>query len=297
MNEEKFKHYISLKDYALTQENFELYHNQELDMLLTIPKPTNEELGRFYENSEYLPHTDSNKSLFDKLYQYVKRNAISNKVVLLNSLKPSSKTLLDIGTGTGDFLLACKNNGWEVAGIEPNQKARLLAQDKLSKDESKVHLHESLKSLDESLSNPPKEFDVITMWHVLEHVPDVENYIKQLKSFLKPNGTLIIAVPNFKSYDAFYYGKFWAAYDVPRHLYHFSKKSIAKLFGKEQMEVVKTFPMKMDSFYVSLLSEKIKTGKMNFFMGFLIGLQSNIKALISDEYSSHIYLIKHQKTI
>lgn len=297
MNEEKFKHYISLKDYALTQENFELYHNQELDMLLTIPKPTNEELGRFYENSEYLPHTDSNKSLFDKLYQYVKRNAISNKVVLLNSLKPSSKTLLDIGTGTGDFLLACKNNGWEVAGIEPNQKARLLAQDKLSKDESKVHLHESLKSLDESLSNPPKEFDVITMWHVLEHVPDVENYIKQLKSLLKPNGTLIIAVPNFKSYDAFYYGKFWAAYDVPRHLYHFSKKSIAKLFGKEQMEVVKTFPMKMDSFYVSLLSEKIKTGKMNFFMGFLIGLQSNIKALISDEYSSHIYLIKHQKTI
>lgn len=297
MNEEKFKHYISLKDYALTQENFELYHNQELDMLLTIPKPTNEELGRFYENSEYLPHTDSNKSLFDKLYQYVKRNAISNKVVLLNSLKPSSKTLLDIGTGTGDFLLACKNNGWEVAGIEPNQKALLLAQDKLSKDESKVHLYESLKSFDESLSNPPKEFDVITMWHVLEHVPDVENYIKQLKSFLKPNGTLIIAVPNFKSYDAFYYGKFWAAYDVPRHLYHFSKKSIAKLFGKEQMEVVKTFPMKMDSFYVSLLSEKIKTGKMNFFMGFLIGLQSNIKALISDEYSSHIYLIKHQKTI
>lgn len=300
MNKDHLQHFLSLKDYSLTQEKFDLYLNKELEMLVTIPKPTNEELGRYYEDSAYLPHTDSNKSFFDKIYQYVKKNAIENKVSLLNSLKSESKTVLDIGTGTGDFLLACKKNGWSVTGIEPNKNARTLAQEKfqqtLNNNSSNI-FYDSLKSLQDSTSEKLPKFDVITMWHVLEHVPEVEHYIKQLKTFLKSNGTLIIAVPNFKSYDAFYYGKFWAAFDVPRHLSHFSKKSMRTLFRNEEMNVIKIFPMKMDSFYVSLLSEKYKTGKMNYFKGFLIGLQSNIKALISDEYSSHIYLIKHKKLI
>ena len=300
INKEHLQPYLSLKDYALTQEDFELYHHKEIDMLVTIPKPSNEELGRFYEDTDYLPHTDSRKTLFDKLYQYVKKNAIANKVDLLNSLRTESKTVLDIGTGTGNFLLACKKNGWKITGIEPNQNAKKLVQDKFQvilNDNSTKLFYDSLKSLQESNAENSLKFDVITLWHVLEHVPDVEHYIKQIKSLLKPNGIIVVAVPNFKSYDAFYYGKFWAAFDVPRHLSHFSKKSIAILFGNEKMKVFKIFPMKMDSFYVSLLSEKNKTGKMNYFKGFLIGLQSNIKALISDEYSSHIYLIKHQKTI
>ena len=300
MNKDNLHPFLSLNDYALTQEKFELYLNKELDMLVTIPKPTNEQLGKYYEDTAYLPHTDSNKSFFDKIYQFVKKHAINNKVTLINSLKTESKTVLDIGIGTGDFLLACKKNGWSVTGIEPNKNARTIAQEKFEQTVdntlSKI-FYDSLKSLQESHTENSPKFDVITMWHVLEHVPEVENYIKQLKSFLKPNGTLIIAVPNFKSYDAFYYGKFWAAFDVPRHLYHFSKKSIKTLFGNENMIVYKIFPMKVDSFYVSLLSEKYKTGKMNYFMGFLIGLQSNLKALVSDEYSSHIYLINHQKSI
>ena len=300
MNKDNLHPFLSLNDYALTQEKFELYLNKELEMLVTIPKPTNEQLGKYYEDSAYLPHTDSNKSFFDKIYQFVKKHAINNKVTLINSLKTESKTVLDIGIGTGDFLLACKKNGWSVTGIEPNKNARTIAQEKFEQTVdntlSKI-FYDSLKSLQESHTENSPKFDVITMWHVLEHVPEVENYIKQLKSFLKPNGTLIIAVPNFKSYDAFYYGKFWAAFDVPRHLYHFSKKSIKTLFGNENMIVYKIFPMKVDSFYVSLLSEKYKTGKMNYFMGFLIGLQSNLKALVSDEYSSHIYLINHQKSI
>ena len=300
MNKDNLHPFLSLNDYALTQEKFELYLNKELDMLVTIPKPTNEQLGKYYEDTAYLPHTDSNKSFFDKIYQFVKKHAINNKVTLINSLKTESKTVLDIGIGTGDFLLACQKNGWSVTGIEPNKNARILAQEKFEqffKNNSSNLFYDSLKNLQESQSQNSPKFDVITMWHVLEHVPEVENYIKQLKSFLKPNGTLIIAVPNFKSYDAFYYGKFWAAFDVPRHLYHFSKKSIKTLFGNENMIVYKIFPMKVDSFYVSLLSEKYKTGKMNYFMGFLIGLQSNLKALVSDEYSSHIYLINHQKSI
>ena len=131
------------------------------------------------------------------------------------------------------------------------------------------------------------------MWHVLEHVPDVEHQIKELKRLLKPNGTIIVAVPNYKSFDAQHYGKFWAAYDVPRHLWHFSKTSIEKLVSREKMKVVKILPMVFDSFYVSLLSEKYKTGKMNFIKAFWIGLRSNVKANSTKEYSSHIYMIKN----
>lgn len=133
------------------------------------------------------------------------------------------------------------------------------------------------------------------MWHVLEHVPDLQNQIKELKRLLKPNGAIIIAVPNFKSYDAKYYGEFWAAYDTPRHLWHFSKTAIKKLFQNENIELVKILPMKFDSFYVSLLSEKYKTGKMNFIKAFFIGLKSNWKAKEKFEYSSHIYVLKNAK--
>ncbi|MBS3993434.1 MAG: class I SAM-dependent methyltransferase [Bacteroidetes bacterium] len=290
---EQLKHFISVQDYSLTQEKFELYYSEKYDMLVTYPKPTNEELGKYYDNSDYISHTDSNKSLFEKMYQLVKKNAISSKVTLLNSLRSESKTVLDIGTGTADFLNAMYLNGWSVVGIEPNSKAREIASKKFEK--STIQHQIIFESLMQLQVKDFQKFDVITMWHVLEHVPDVQSYILQLKSMLKPNGTLIIAVPNFKSYDALYYGKFWAAYDVPRHLWHFSKKAIKLLFEKEQMEVIKIFPMKMDSFYVSLLSEKYKTGKMNFFNGFLIGLQSNIKAILSDEYSSHIFIIKNKK--
>ncbi|MCY1240886.1 Methyltransferase domain protein [compost metagenome] len=133
------------------------------------------------------------------------------------------------------------------------------------------------------------------MWHVLEHVPNLEDQIKELKRLLKPNGSIIIAVPNFKSYDANHYKEFWAAYDVPRHLWHFSKTAIHKLFQKENIELVKILPMKFDSFYVSLLSEKYKTGKMNFVKAFFVGLKSNWKAKRNFEYSSHIYVLKSAK--
>jgi 2-polyprenyl-3-methyl-5-hydroxy-6-metoxy-1,4-benzoquinol methylase len=138
-------------------------------------------------------------------------------------------------------------------------------------------------------------FDVITMWHVLEHVPDIGNQIKELKRLLKPDGTLLIAVPNFNSYDAKHYGVFWAAYDVPRHLWHFSKTAIKMLFEKEDMKLEKVLPMKFDAFYVSLLSEKYKSGKMNFFKAFFVGLQSNWSAKRNFEFSSHIYVIKNIK--
>jgi len=219
--------------------------------------------------------------LFEKFYHLVKSNALKNKVNLITNENPQKGNLLDIGAGTGDFLIQAKQAGWNCIGIEPNEKAKNIAVTK------GVSFTNTLEELEDN------SFDTITMWHVLEHVPDLENQIKTLKRLLKPNGTIIIAVPNFKSFDAKHYKSFWAAYDVPRHLWYFSKVSIQKLFNKEGLQLKKVKPMWFDSFYVCLLSEKYKTGKMNFITGFFYGFLSNCSGLLKKEYSSHIYVIKN----
>jgi len=272
------KLYLQTKDYSVTQEDFKLEHNLDLDMLVTTPQPKN--LDSYYESENYISHTDAKDSLIDKIYQKVKTYSLGKKVNLINKYILENKTLLDVGAGTGDFLITAKNKGWTVNGVEPSTNANELALEKGLK------LYSDLNNL------PETNYDVITLWHVLEHLPNLEEQIKKLKTLLNKNGTLIIAVPNFKSYDAKYYKTFWAAFDVPRHLWHFSKKSIKKLFAEEHMKIVKTRPMLFDSFYVSLLSEKYKTGKQNYLNAFFIGLLSNIKAFKTKEYSSIIYIIK-----
>lgn len=282
-------HYLTCKDYTVSNKNFDLVYHNDLDMLETFPQPKAEELSGYYESDDYISHTDSKETVVDKVYQIVKKYALTNKLKLINSFKSSGKNLLDVGCGTGDFLLVCKNNGWKVTGVEPNAKAKITAENKL-KGTADSEIYSEINQL-----NSEAQFDVITLWHVLEHVPNLEVYISSLKKLLKPGGVLIVAVPNFKSYDANYYKQFWAAFDVPRHLWHFSKKSIRLLFEKNEMNVVKILPMWFDSFYVSLLSEKYKNGKGNFLKAFYIGLLSNIKAMGTKEHSSLIYLLKNAK--
>ena len=275
------KHFLTVTDYSVSKEVFDLYQDEELDMLITHPKPGLDVLGRYYESADYISHTDSKRSLFEKVYHFIKGIALKNKLNLINSLQPNKGKILDIGAGTGEFLFVAQQNGWNTTGVEPSEKAKQIAINK------GVFFVEALAQLEDHT------FDVITMWHVLEHVPDLNHQIKELKRLLKPSGYLIVAVPNFNSFDAQHYGKFWAAYDVPIHFWHFSKTAIQKLFQKEQMELVKILPMKFDSFYVSLLSEKYKSGRMNYVKAFFIGLWSNIKAKSDMEYSSHIYILKN----
>jgi len=277
------KHFLTVTDYSVSKETFELYYDQELDMLITSPQPSSENLGRYYESNDYISHTDSKRSIFEKAYHFVKGIALKNKLNLINNCSSSKGNLLDIGAGTGDFLLTAKQNGWNTIGVEPSEKAKGIAIGKGIKFSNSTNELES------------NSFDVITMWHVLEHVPNLDLQIKELKRLIKPNGTIIIAVPNFKSYDAKYYGKFWAAFDVPIHFWHFSKTAIKLLFEKENVKLEKVLPMKFDSFYVSLLSEKYKNGKMNFVKAIWIGLLSNIKANRSSEHSSHIYVFKNNE--
>lgn len=277
--------FLKCKDHSVSGEEFELLYDKELDMLITSPIPDISELGKYYESEDYISHTDSNTSVFDKLYQFVKRFSIQRKVKLLDSFSSNTSgklEVLDIGCGTGDFLLGCKNNDFTVCGVEPNAKARSLSESKL---ESTIYA--DISELEE------KKFDCITMWHVLEHIPNLSAYLVTLESLLKKDGVLIVAVPNFKSYDATHYQNFWAAYDVPRHLSHFSMNSISKLFSNVNMKAESQLPMIFDSFYVALLSEKYKNGKSNLLKAFFIGLVSNLKAMRSGQYSSLIYIIKN----
>jgi 2-polyprenyl-3-methyl-5-hydroxy-6-metoxy-1,4-benzoquinol methylase len=283
MDNFKQKVYLTVKDHSVSKETFGLHHDEKLDLLITFPKPTETELPSYYESEDYISHTDGKRNLFEKVYQYIKDIALKNKLNLINGLQPDKGNLLDIGAGTGDFLAVAKQNGWKITGIEPNEKAKNIA---INKGISFVENSELLEK---------ESFDTITMWHVLEHVPDLELQIKELKRLLKPNGTILIAVPNFNSYDAKHYGSYWAAYDVPRHLWHFSKTAIKLLFEKQDLHLQKVLPMKFDAFYVALLSEKYQKGKMNLINAFLVGLKSNFKGSRNLEYSSHIYVIKNDK--
>jgi 2-polyprenyl-3-methyl-5-hydroxy-6-metoxy-1,4-benzoquinol methylase len=281
MDISKHQHYLDVKDHSISKEEFRLLRDETIDLVFTFPQPIEEKLATYYESEDYISHTDGKRSLFEKAYQFVKNIALKRKLKLINELQSSKGLLLDIGTGTGDFLSQAKQNGWQIIGVEPNEKARNIA------------LQKGVTYIGHTSELEDHSVDVVTMWHVLEHVPDVNAQIKELKRLLKPAGTIVIAVPNFNSYDANYYGKFWAAYDVPRHLWHFSRLSIEKLFEREKLQLLETRPMFFDSFYVSLLSEKYKTGKMNYYTAFLVGLQSNWKARTSRDYSSHIYIIKN----
>ena len=276
--------FIKVKDYSVSGEEFQLIENKTYGYLETIPKPSLDKLPEYYQTEDYISHTDSKRNLFEKVYHSIREISLKRKLKLINSFKTEQKTLLDFGCGTGDFLNTAQNNNWIVSGIEPNKEARLIAN---SKTNQSVFDSNYINNLEK------ESFDVITLWHVLEHIPNLEAQIAQLKSLLKPSGVLIIAVPNFKSYDSNYYKQFWAALDVPRHLWHFNQKSVSKLFAKINMSVVKTLPMVFDSYYVSLLSEKYKSGWMNIFKAFWIGFRSNYKAKSSGEYSSLIYVLKN----
>ncbi|MEZ4796981.1 MAG: class I SAM-dependent methyltransferase [Flavobacteriaceae bacterium] len=275
---------FKVKDHSVSSEEFQLIENKTYGFLETQPQPKEEHLSKYYNTEDYISHTDSKRNLLERVYHVVRNISLKKKLKLINSFQPQEKNLLDVGCGTGDFLKIAQQNNWKVSGIELNDKAREIANQKTNHS---VFNTEQLSKFNDN------SFDVITLWHVLEHLPNLEQQVLTFKTLLKENGTLIVAVPNYKSYDAKFYKNFWAAYDVPRHLWHFNQDSISNLFASQNMNVVKTKPMKFDAYYVSLLSEKYKNGFMNPLKAFWIGLRSNIKAKQSGEYSSLIYIIKN----
>jgi 2-polyprenyl-3-methyl-5-hydroxy-6-metoxy-1,4-benzoquinol methylase len=210
-----FEHHIECKDYMISEETFNITKCTNCSFLFTNPRPTPKDLGAYYESEEYISHSNKSSNLTNTLYKIARRFTLTNKLKIINKLT-DTKTILDYGCGTGYFLSTCKQNGWAINGFEPNIAAR---------EQANVNANTTILSEIEDLKKI-KKVSLITLWHVLEHIPDLNKIFSILKSTLSANGKIIIAVPNHESYDANHYKEHWAAYDVPRHLYHFSKHTM-----------------------------------------------------------------------
>jgi len=279
----QYSPFLTCKDYTVSKENFAIVSCNDCGFKFTNPRPDDAVLGNYYKAEEYISHTNTKKGLVNKLYHLVRTRTLKKKLNLVRSYV-SRGTILDYGCGTGMFLNVCKKAGWEAYGMEPDDEARKIA------SEANLNLFSDKARINTYITD--KKFNVITLWHVLEHVTDMEDTLSFFKSRLDKNGVLIIAVPNHVSFDASHYGEYWAAYDVPRHLHHFEKKTITQLVEKKGFLLRETLPMKFDSYYVSLLSEKYKTQKTNLLKAFLVGLRSNLSAN-NERYSSSIYIFSH----
>ena len=279
-NGQEFEPFLECIDYTVTKERFFIKNCKKCGFKFTNPRPKPSEIGKYYDSKDYISHSNTNEGLINKIYHFVRKRAINKKIELLMALNPPGKEILDVGCGAGSFLSEIKKANWQATGIEPDEKTRRHCQ------ELGLNVYG-----EDYLKTSKEQYSVITMWHVLEHVHNLNERIGELNSLLKPGGYAIIAVPNYKSDDARKYGQQWAAYDVPRHLYHFSSDIIKNLFDKHGFKHVKSLPMKMDSYYVSMLSEKYKNSSLQYPKAFFSGLFSNLKASGDPEkYSSVIYI-------
>ena len=285
-NKEDIASLLHTKDYSLTGDDFQIIQCANCTLEYTDPSPSKEAIAPYYNFPSYISHTDTKEGLVNQIYHKVRNYTLTQKTNWVQSLFTGHKgQLLEVGAGTGAFAHSMLKKGWKVTALEPDAASRKKALE---------NYDINLLPIEELFQLEPAKYEVITLWHVLEHVHDLNAYMKTFHSLLKPNGRLIIAVPNYTSYDAGFYMNFWAAYDVPRHLYHFSPLSMHYLAKKHKMSIVQKMPMWFDSFYVSLLSEKYKeSGIIGMMRAFFVGCNSNLIAVRNaDRGSSMVYEIK-----
>lgn len=275
----QFKDLFSVKDHTTTGESFQLKVCQHCQLIATSPRPDERDIASYYESQSYISHTGGNSGIFDTLYRIARKRALQTKLNLLNTYQPTPGTILDYGAGTGSFIHHCSTRQWNAHAVEPSRNAR-------AKIPASVTTYPDIESI-------TINFNAITLWHVLEHVHQLTSTLTKLTEHLSSTGTIFIAVPNHQSHDAQYYGSSWAGYDVPRHLWHFNKTNMTQLLGSVGLKLLAIKPMKLDSFYVSLLSEQYKNPTSSAITraiaAFMTGLRSNLKAG-NNNYSSLIYI-------
>ncbi len=276
----KFSNHLICQDHTVSQESFALVKCTKCGLVFTNPRPDTDHIGKYYDDSNYISHTNSANNPINLAYKLVRTITLKQKLRLIKQYT-DSKELLDFGCGSGIFLQFMASKGYRITGFEPHAATALHAEQLTS-----TTIHTDLSQL------TSHTYDIITAWHVMEHVHHLKKTIKALRKRLKKDGTLFVALPNHCSFDADHYKQYWAAYDVPKHLYHFDRDSIKALAHKCKLKVVDIHPMKFDAFYVSLLSEKNSPGKFNPFTALQTGIQSNKKAKATGEYSSLIYVLQ-----
>jgi SAM-dependent methyltransferase len=278
-----FKPLLTTRDYTVSQKDFQLQKCNECGFVFTSPRPDQASISQFYKSEKYISHSGGRKTFMDKIYVRARNITLKWKHQLISKHKHEGN-ILDYGCGTGEFLHYMKANGWETSGVEPSETAITKAI-----EITKAEIFKDLKFV-------KNKFDVITLWHVLEHIHDLNQKINELIDHLNDNGTIFIAVPNRESEDAQKYGSHWAGYDVPRHLWHFSQSNMKQLLEKHRLSLIAIEPMKLDAYYVSMLSEGYKTlsdqSITNMVKAFFTGLQSNQSAKKTGSYSSLIYIAK-----
>lgn len=275
---------LTVKDYSVSGEPFVLWQCADCSLRFTQDVPDENFIAPYYKSPDYISHTNTSKGLINKAYQKVRQYTLQQKAKSITAATgKNTRRLLDVGSGTGAFLHTMQQHGWSVTGIEPDADARRIAKQTYGLE---VWESPALYSL------PPHSFDAITLWHVLEHVHSLHTYMETLKNLLTPDGKLFIAVPNYQSSDARHYGLGWAAYDVPRHLYHFSPKAMQALLQQHGLKIIAKKPMPFDSYYISLLSSKYRNGKTNWFTALYHGFQSHMAAMADvNKCSSVTYIV------
>ena len=272
---------LHAEDYTVSHERYSIRQCEECGFLFTSPRPTPERLGEYYLSEDYISHAEKATSLKDHIYHRVRRRAIRSKHRLIAKYHESGRAL-DMGCGTGDFLAFLNSRGYAAQGIEVSPKARKAAVDK------GVRVSPTLADLPANA-----EFNVITMWHALEHMPDPRNTLTQLFKRCSKGGLLVIAVPDNESWDCSHYGSHWAAWDVPRHLSHFRRKDIHRLLTEVGFIPSEPKNMWFDAPYVSMLSEQYRgrRSKGALWIGVLFGMWSNLVAIATNRpTSSTLYL-------
>lgn len=274
---------FAAKDNTASGEQFEIWECHSCTLRFTQDVPDQLSIGPYYKAENYISHTNTSKGFINSLYQLVRKQTLGHKRKLINKITGLKKgRILDLGSGTGAFVNEMYLHGWDATGLEPDGGARKIAEE---------NYHVKLENTDQFYNLPPDSFDAITLWHVLEHVHDLHAYLEHLKKMLKHNGKLFVAVPNYTSSDAKKYKQYWAAYDVPRHLYHFSPRSMKQLMESHQLSVIGFKPMWLDSFYISLLSSKYKNGRTNWIVAGWDGLWSDILTIRNKKKSSSVIYI------
>ena len=281
-----FSLYLEVPDYFLTRETFSIFRCESCGFKFINPRPGEEEIGRYYQSENYISHDASGKSLLKWVYKAARTISVRTKFKIVRKHSGPGK-ILDVGCGTGEFLRHCRMNGYEISGGEPNDKAGTFA-----REVNGIPVNRSLNDL----IRDRMVFDCITLWHVLEHLHDLNETLERIKRMLTPDGVVIVAVPNSNSWDAQKYGRAWAAYDVPRHLYHFTVETMQALAANHGFEIPDILPQKLDAYYVSMLSEKYLTGKNSYFKSMAMGFWSNFQAGRDRRgHSSQIFVLKTKK--
>lgn len=287
-NSESLNPFLECTDYTVSKEQFTIVQCGSCGFRFTNPRPEESKAGAYYQSDDYISHSNTSKGLINGLYQQVRKITLKKKLQLVNSVSSKSGgSLLDLGCGTGEFLNTCKQNGWSVKGIEPSPNAREFATKNYGLEVQDAGAWSAFSH---------NAFDVVTAWHVLEHVYDLAGTIQQVKRMLNANGVFVVALPNCSSADAEFYGKYWAAYDVPRHIWHFTPAHVKSFFEKQGFKLESVLPMPFDAYYISMLSEKYKGGNVNYGRAVVHGYFSNSNAKkTGNTYSSQVYILRPVK--